>query len=76
MAKCPKCKEEIDYLEYRGAQEEGGNYHGNNEYNWKWAGGFITLTFSCPSCDVDLDIDREEDADAFLAGEKKVKVKK
>ncbi|MDD5510665.1 MAG: hypothetical protein PHI12_07645 [Dehalococcoidales bacterium] len=75
MPKCPSCKKEIDYLNYHvtasesGDYSQGGNFHEKNtEYS--------DNTFSCPECYKELDINDQEEADAFLDGAKDVKVRR
>ena len=75
MPKCPACKKDIDYLNYHVDVSEGGDYSagGNfHEKNSEYSGS----RFFCPECYAELDINDQEDADAFLAGKKKVEGKK
>lgn len=61
---CPKCKEEINYLQYSSTIEETGTYDIKHGYD-KDYGNVCQIKFQCPDCGEELFND-EEDAYNFL----------
>ncbi len=65
MAKCPKCGEEICYLDYEAVIEVAGRYivESYKESKKRW----IAELYLCPLCNEAL-FEDQNDADEFLEG--------
>ena len=65
MAKCPKCGEEIEVLDYQSFGSEGGTYYGKDDYKNRWDDHDRT-EYLCPECSKVL-FTMQDDADEFLS---------
>ena len=70
MPICPKCKEEIDDLNFSADVESYGNYDGY-DWNTKENGEWKDEKFYCPKCNEELAFD-EEEATNFLQNKDKL----
>ncbi len=67
--KCPKCKKAIDYLHVTVLEEYTKSYAGGNgTFDEVDQLGTTMRDWSCPECGHVLNIEGQDDADAFLEG--------
>lgn len=76
MAKCPECKEEIDYLRHHQTGGYSQDYHGDGTIeNDSFEPDGECNEFECPECNNILDLNDFKEAEYFLNGGKSISEK-
>lgn len=69
MSKCPKCKKQIDVLEYRGTHSVISRFERNGVYTDEGIEDYSDIFYSCPECFAVL-FEDEDGAIKFFKGGK------